>query len=154
MASNNNISPITNVLEVAMHAAPEAPACPNNFELYRKYHDSDVCLKKPSRPSTGQPDRGLIYNALLEGGAGASMVPDQKTVTCPLHNVASLESNRATKGFDTTWIVENTSSKAVVVAWVIDGIEYSPFTPDLKPIDDPKALLNQGGALCSLQLEL
>ncbi|OEU22086.1 hypothetical protein FRACYDRAFT_267155, partial [Fragilariopsis cylindrus CCMP1102] len=50
----------------------------------------------------------------------------------------------AVKGFDTTWIVENTSTKHVVVAWIIDGIEYSPFHPDMKAIDDPMAMVKPG----------
>jgi hypothetical protein len=81
------------------------------------------------------------------GGSGASLVPNTRTVTCPLGGqLESLESPASVKGFDTTWIVENTSLKPVVMAWVINGIEYSPFTPDLKPMEDPKAFLNPGGA--------
>ncbi|MGK3758578.1 MAG: hypothetical protein ACI8RD_010893 [Bacillariaceae sp.] len=81
---------------------------------------------------------------MRESGTGASLVPNQQTVTCPMDNVESLENEMAVKGFDTTWIVENTSMKHVVVAWIIDGIEYSPFHPDMKAIEDPMAIIKPG----------
>jgi hypothetical protein len=112
-----------------------------------KYHTPEACLSKPSRPPKGMIGRRAIYESLREGGTGAALVPDTKTVVCPLEaDLESLESPSAHKGFDTTWIVENASTKPVVVAWVINGIEYSPFEPDKSPMEDPKAMLNPLGA--------
>jgi len=139
MASNHN------VLEAAVSAASNAPSCPSRPTMRAKYHDPSVCLSKPTRPNEGHVDRKMVYRKLLAGGAGASLVPNTETVVCPIGDtVDTLEADISIKGFDTTWIVENTSSKHVVLAWVVGGIEYSPFEPDLKPMDDPKALLKPG----------
>jgi hypothetical protein len=142
-----------NALQAAAAAAAGAaaenfPAClDRRVSLRSRYHDVSVCRSKPNRPPEGHPDRRSIYHKLKLGGSGASLVPNTRTVTCPLGGqLESLESPASVKGFDTTWIVENTSLKPVVMAWVINGIEYSPFTPDLKPMEDPKAFLNPGGA--------
>jgi len=148
-------------LELATTAAAKAaeafPACPFRLHQIEKYHTPEVCQAKPSRPTEGHLNRGSIYEKLIAGGLGASMVPNQQTVTCPLGEVASLEQTVApgggaaagqhaplSKGFDTTWIVENTSSKPVVLAWVVGGVEYSPFKPDVSPMDDPRAWLQPG----------
>jgi hypothetical protein len=56
----------------------------------------------------------------------------------------NLENPSAIKGFDTTWIVENTATTSVVLSWVVDGVEWSPFAPDVKAMDDPKAILKPG----------
>jgi hypothetical protein len=58
--------------------------------------------------------------------------------------VQNLEDPTAMKGFDTVWIVENTASTSVVVSWVVNGVEWSPFKPDIKPMDDPSAILKLG----------
>jgi len=117
------------------------PECP--VQPLASYHNPDVCLTKPSRPSQGLPGRKAIYDALTATGNGASMIPNMQTVVCPLE-VQSLENPSAIRGFDTTWIVENTSSSPVVVAWVVNGIEYSPFEADKSAMDDPKAILKPG----------
>lgn len=123
----------------------QLPMCPRERYL-RKYHQPRVCetSQRTSRPEKGSHEREFIYSKLKESGAGASLVPNQQTVTCPIGKVQSLENEMAVKGFDTTWIVENTSTKHVVVAWIIDGIEYSPFHPDMKAIDDPMAVVKPG----------
>ena len=148
---------MSNQLEIARTAAANAaealPACPTRIHQLMKYHAPEICQQKPSRPTEGHPDRRSIYNKLIAGGVGASFVPDQRTVTCPLGELASLEAGipgsaaglALSKGFDTTWIVENTSSKPVVLAWVVGGVSYSPFTPDVSPMDDPRARLQPGG---------
>jgi hypothetical protein len=120
---------------------PVVPQCPN--PPLAEYHHPDVCLRKPSRPQQGHQDRGMIYRALTESGTGATLVPNTQTVTCPLE-VQSLENPSATRGFDTTWIVENTSSVPVVVSWVVNGIEYSPFEADKSAMDDDRAILKPG----------
>ena len=121
------------------------PECPR--KRLEKYHHAYACLSKPSRPPEGHEDRNMIYHNLLQGGIGASLVPDTKTISCPFGDVQSLESPKAVKGFDTTWIVENTSAKDVVLAWIVDGFEYSPFHPDLNPMEDYRAILRPGGEL-------
>jgi len=119
------------------------PQCPGNPFL-PLYHHPQFCETRPSRPEKGHDERGLIYRKLKESGTGASRVPNQQTVTCPVGEVQSLDNEMASKGFDTTWIVENTSKKNVVVAWSVDEFEWSPFHPDLKARDDPKAMIRPG----------
>lgn len=121
--------------------SPVVPECPN--PPLAEYHREDVCHRKPSRDRQGHQDRAMIYKALTESGTGATLVPNTQTVTCPLE-VQSLENPSATRGFDTTWIVENTSSAPVVVSWVVNGIEYSPFEVDKSAMDDPRAILQPG----------
>jgi len=107
------------------------------------YHDPIVCETRPVRLNLGSVERKSIYEGLREGGKGATMVPNQHTSVCPL-TVENLESETAVRGLDTTWIVENTSSKTAVVSWVVNGIEYSPYNPDILAIDDPKARVAPG----------
>ena len=139
MASNTNA-----MLEAAKAASANFPSCPSATR--QKYHFPEACLSKPSRPPEGHQDRHAVYQKLKYGGTGASLVPNQETRVCPIHENDSLESATAISGFDTTWIVENTSSKVAVVAWVVKGVEVSPFEPSLSPMDDPKCLLKPGGA--------
>jgi hypothetical protein len=40
--------------------------------------------------------------------------------------------------------VENTSKNPVVVSWVVNGVEYSPFEPDKSAMEDPRAILKPG----------
>lgn len=117
------------------------PNCP--VPPLTHFHDQDVCLTRPVRLNLGDVSRNSIYEGLKSSGMGATLVPNQQTVVCPLE-VQSLESPTAVKGFDTTWIVENTGSKTVVVAWVVDGVEWSPYNPDIKAVDDPKARVQPG----------
>ena len=147
MASNNIIkAAATAALASNGGVVPECPSRP-----FPKYHNPHVCQTKPSRPMEGDNERRMVYDTLLASGTGASLVPNTQTVTCPFGEVQPLESPTAVRGFDTTWIVENTSKKNVVVAWIVDGIEYSPFHPDLKPMEDPKAILKPGGELYFLR---
>lgn len=108
-----------------------------------KYHEEEVCITRPARPEKGHVERPEIYKRLKESGTGATLVPNQQTIVCPME-VANLENPSAIKGFDTTWIVENTASTSVVVSWVVDGVDWSPFHPDVKPMDDPNAILKPG----------
>ena len=117
---------------------PDCPVPPLNH-----FHNDDVCLTRPVRMNKGDVERQSIYERLKESGQGATLVPNQQTVVCPLE-VQNLESPTAVKGLDTTWIVENTGSKTVVVAWLVDGVEWSPYNPDIKAVDDPKARVPPG----------
>lgn len=117
------------------------PDCP--VPPLTHFHNEDVCLTRPVRLNKGDVQRKLIYESLKDSGTGATLVPNQQTVVCPME-VQSLESPTAVKGLDTTWIVENTGSKTVVIAWVVDGVEWSPYNPDVKAVDDPKARVQPG----------
>ena len=146
MASNN----VNNaVLEAAKTASASFPSCPSG--VLKKYHHPEACLSKPSRPNGGDVTRNMTYKKLLNSGVGASLVPNEETRICPIHESESLESATAIQGFDTTWIVENTSTKVAVVAWVVKGVEVSPFEPNLSPMDDPKCLLQPGGECVVLE---
>lgn len=123
---------------VLMGAVQDCPVVPLTH-----FHDQEVCETRPVRLNKGAVERKSIYEGLKGSGMGATLVPNQQTTVCPL-NVESLESDSAIKGFDTTWIVENTSSNTAVVAWVVDGIEWSPFNPDIKAVDDPQARVRPG----------
>jgi len=120
----------------------EVPRCPS--QALPHFHTEDSCFKKPSHLPQGSLERNQIYQRLKHGGTGATLVPNQQTIVCPLEHVPTLEDPSAHKGFDTTWIVENTSTHPVVIAWMVDGVEWSPFTPDVRPMDDPKAILAPG----------
>ena len=136
-------------------AAKTYPVCPRKMEFKAKYHSEEACKQKPSRPRKGGVDRGPTYRRLVAGGRGASRVPNARTVTCPIGEVSSLEEPSVSesdssglpafeKGFDTTWIVENTSTKPVVLSWVVGGAEFSPFAPGVKAMDDPRGILQPG----------
>ena len=136
-----NLAKAAAVGALAAGSGNTVPECPN--PKLPEYHNPDVCLTKPSRPSEGHPERRAALTALTESGLGATMVPNTQTVTCPME-VQSLENPSAAKGLDTTWIVENTSQMPVVVSWVVEGIEYSPFEPDKSAMEDPRAILKPG----------
>jgi hypothetical protein len=122
-------------------ANTQVPECP--AAKLPKYHDPDNCLLRPSTPHDESSERALIYASLRQSATGATLVPNQQTVVCPLH-VQPLEITGGVKGFDTTWVVENSASVPIVLSWVVDGQEWSPFHPDLRPQDDPEAILQPG----------
>jgi hypothetical protein len=119
------------------------PECPSPRLAH--YHHEDICLtgSKPTRPSLGSHDRKAIYESLKSSGVGATLVPNQQTVVCPM-KVQGLENPTAVRGLDTTWIVENTATTPVIISRLVDGVEWSPFKPDVKPMDDPLAILQPG----------
>ena len=124
---------------------PGLPSCPvNPTKVTPKYHLEESCKIKPARPPKGDELRGPTYQRLKDSGTAATLVPNQKTISCPLENAPSLELESAVQGFDTTWIVENTASTPVVIAWIVDGEEWSPFAPDKKPLEDERAILQPG----------
>jgi hypothetical protein len=108
-----------------------------------QYHDQDRCAILPKAFAEAQQTRSQQYATLRNGATGASMVPNQRTVFCP-KEVQTLESPSAMMGFDTVWIVENTASTPIAIAWVTDGQEWSPWHPDVKPQDDPDCILKPG----------
>ncbi len=132
------------LLEAAKTASASFPKCPRD-KFNAIYHHPQACLNKPTRPPEGDVSRLSIYQKLKNSGVGASLVPNEMSITCPMHETESLESPTAIQGFDTTWIVENTSTKTTLISWVVNGAEVSPFEPGLAPMDDPKCLLKPGG---------
>jgi hypothetical protein len=118
----------------------QAPAC-HVADLPIYHHEDNCQLRSIKSFVEHHAERGIMFDALVAGGTGATLVPNQQTVYCPL-NVQSLDNPSAVRGFDTTWIVENTATTPVVVSWVVNGQEYSPFHPDVTPAqDDPEAIL-------------
>ena len=56
---------------------PDSPSLPD-----AKYHGKDTCMLTPSRPSTlGDVERPFILNRLRSSGNGATLVPNQQTVS-------------------------------------------------------------------------
>jgi hypothetical protein len=108
-----------------------------------QYHDEDRCAILPKAFAEAKQTRSEQYATLRDGATGATMVPNQQTVICP-REVQNLENPSAIKGFDTVWIVENTASTPIAIAWVTDGQEWSPWHPDVKPQDDPDCILKPG----------
>lgn len=106
---------------------------------YDKYHGDSRCDRAGFNSFKGSLGRHLKYQSLKE--AGNSLVPDQKTVTCPIETVNLQESSQI-DGLDTVWIVENKSASPVVIAFTKDGVEYSARNPKITPPQaDPSAIL-------------
>ena len=80
---------------------------------------------------------------------GTGVVPSQRTAFCP-QIVTPLTSGESQQGFDTSWIIENTATVPVVVAYMLersDGsfVEVSAFDNMISPPHhDPKAILKPG----------
>ena len=70
-------------------------------------------------------------------------MPNEKTVVCPLDVQDLAQTGQNTLGFDTVWIVENTSLEPVVLSFIgANGIEYSASNPTITPPqNDPQAHL-------------
>jgi hypothetical protein len=134
--------------QAAVHPANEDPnldAVPKCYmaPTLPQYHDEDRCAILPKAFAEGKQSRPQQYASLRDGATGATMVPNQQTVVCP-REVQNLENPSAMKGFDTVWIVENTASTPIFIAWFTDGQEWSPWHPDVKPQDDPDCILKPG----------
>ena len=85
--------------------------------------------------------------ARLQKEGGAEGIPNEKTVFCPTQVQPLTLQEGQTTGFDTTWLVENTASVPVVVAYVHpdDGLEYSAMNSKISPPQaDPAAILQPG----------
>ena len=130
----------------AVHNSKDAnvvvPVCPK--QPLPKYHDEEVCrMSDRVEFDAHRAQRNVIYKKLQASGNGATLVPNQQTVTCP-RQPQSLENPSHVQGFDSTWMVENTASTPVLLSWVVDGVEWSPFHPDVLAVDDPDAILQVG----------
>eukprot|EP00538_Stauroneis_constricta_P009015 CAMPEP_0119548440 /NCGR_PEP_ID=MMETSP1352-20130426/2375_1 /TAXON_ID=265584 /ORGANISM="Stauroneis constricta, Strain CCMP1120" /LENGTH=382 /DNA_ID=CAMNT_0007593723 /DNA_START=45 /DNA_END=1193 /DNA_ORIENTATION=- len=142
LALNGGADPQQQQNDVAKKVeTPTVDRCP--VKPRTKFHQPDACLAKPMPVHDESHERYAIYQRMMNDATGATLVPNQKTVFCP-REVQSLHNPSAMKGFDTTWIVENTASTPIVLAWVVDGKEWSPFHPDKAPMEDPEAILQPG----------
>lgn len=126
--------------EQAEGIVPDCPGPP-----HAPFHAQEICTQnlKPHRLPLGSVERKSIYESLRDSGYGATLIPNEQTLHCP-QIVKSLESEHAMRGFDTTWLVENKASNPVVISLIVKGVEWSPFKPNVKPMDDPLAILQPG----------
>ena len=87
--------------------------------------------------------RSDVSHKRLNSNGEFNRVPNEKTVVCPLDVRDLVQTGHNTHGFDTVWIVENTSLEPVVLSFVAaDGIEYSASNPAITPPqNDPQAHL-------------
>ena len=142
-APSVDLKPPPKIDELKLEEAGVVPDCPRT--RLPEYHDEDKCALRPQTFHDYASQRAMVYASLKAGATGATLVPNQQTVFCP-RQVQQLGVPEAVRGFDTTWIVENTATTPVVLSWVMpDGKEYSPFHPDVAPPqDDPDAILQPG----------
>jgi hypothetical protein len=120
------------------------PECPTVKHYTAEYHQDTVCNRASQNAFKLSLGRGAIQQRLeLEG---TNNVPSEKTAFCP-QTVTPMTSEDATTGFDTVWLMENTASTPVVVAFMLqqpDGTvkEVSAFDSNISPPNhDPKAIL-------------
>jgi len=122
-------------------AACESYGLPNEHSSI--YHGDQVCDRKEYNSFKQRFNRNLKYKEMKQT-QHINRVPNQKSVTCPLQ-VQDLkhEFQGQSDGYDTVWIVENTSSEPVILSFVKDdGIEYSAIHPTVTPPQsDPDAIL-------------
>jgi hypothetical protein len=134
------------VLAVTATAVQAQDACPPVKDIVNKgYHADENCDRKYFNEYKENVRRDQMYQSLRKEG-GALRVPNQKTVTCPTEPVNLIQTG-SRHGYDTTWIVENTASVAVVLCWVnpTTGKEYSALDGNITPpTADPRAILKPG----------
>jgi hypothetical protein len=122
-------------------------ACPPVKSIVNKgYHDEAMCDGQYFNAYKKNVQRDRMYQSLKQNGE-AARVPNEKTVTCPGADAVNLMESGARQGYDTTWIVENTASVAVVLCWVDPdtNMEYSAIDSSIAPpVNDPRAILKPG----------
>ena len=141
---------VSSTTPAAATAGGTPSSCPTTStslnESFDKYHSDRVCNRyhyDSYKRSLGKRKKHLHFKA---GSGNYRYVPNQKTVICP-STVHSLYMPNQQIGFDTSWIVENTASRPVVLAFVHGqtGIEASALTSTIRPPEsDPKAILKPG----------
>lgn len=113
-----------------------------SFTHTEKYHLNDACNRASQNSFRDALNRHGHHRRLMP--TGVRRVPNQKTVHCP-ENVEDLSRDDALLGFDTVWLLENTASTPVCVAWVKDGIEYSAMNSKITPPNmDPETIIQPG----------
>lgn len=121
--------------------------CPTTTDSLVKYHTkfhSDlVCDRKGYDLYKRNLGKHLTYQRFKDSGEH-NLVPNQKTLVCPAV-VNDLSNPDAPTGYDTNWIVENTASTPVVLAYFKDGAERSAVNTAISPPEaDPNAILKPG----------
>ena len=120
------------------------PLCPTVNHYTAIYHYDSVCDRSQQNLFKDTLNRGATQSRLQR--EGTDKVPSQRTTFCP-QTVAPLTNSEASLGFDTVWIVENTASTPIVLAYMLeqaDGTfkEVSAFDNKISPPNhDPKAIL-------------
>lgn len=123
------------------------PFCPTVDHYTAEYHQDSTCNRVSQNAFKKTLNRHGTYNRLQL--SGTNPVPSQQTSFCP-QTVSPLTNAQSSTGFDTMWIVENTASTPVVVAFMMqqpDGTfkEVSAFDTKISPPNhDPKAILAPG----------
>jgi hypothetical protein len=144
----------------------QSVSCPDptlRFEG-QQFHSDTVCNRHAFNAYKASLQRHLTYEQLKNTGSVES-VPNQKTVHCPLEpqqfrpksqtkTVSSSSSSAATIGMDTVWIVRNTATTPVVVAFVTETSQYGGHPVEVEvsarhgkispPEADPEAILQPG----------
>lgn len=125
----------------------------NNVDnAFEKFHSDASCNRAEYNNYKQNQNRRLTHERINRLEGGARNVPNQKTVICPttatttnLHTDTGDDSS-SIGGFDTMWIVENTSSGPALLAWVDphSGIEYSAVHSKMLAANDPEAVLLPG----------
>lgn len=120
------------------------PSCPTVNHYTAEYHMDGVCNRAAQNTYKDSLNRAGIQRRLMV--EGTDRVPSQKTSFCP-QTVTPLTNSEASTGFDTVWIVENTASTPIVLAFMLeqpDGTykEVSAFDSKISPPNhDPKAIV-------------
>jgi len=127
--------------------AEEGGQCPTTSESLERYHGKFHSDETCNRLGYDLYKRNLGKSYKYERfklTKEHNLVPNQKTLVCPAV-VNDLTNYEAPVGYDTNWIVENTASKPVVLAYLQDGVERSAVNPTISPPhDDPNAILKPG----------
>lgn len=120
------------------------PNCPTVKHYSAEYHQDTACNRVMQNDFKKTLGRFAIQQRLQ--AEGTNNVPSEKTAFCP-QTVSPMTSDDTTTGFDTVWLMENTASMPVVVAFMLqqpDGTfkEVSAFDSNISPPNhDPKAIL-------------
>jgi hypothetical protein len=117
-------------------------------EDYGRFHSDGVCDRSEYNAFKQSLNRHRIHKRLMVNN-DVNRVPNAQTVFCPLQVQDLTQTETNIPGFDTMWLVENTSSESVVLSFVDpkDGIEYSALTGTITPPqNDPKAIVPPGGS--------
>jgi len=124
-----------------------SPGCTSPVErdaLYIKYHSDNSCNRAHYNAYKASLNRQATYHYFRTSGTH-HLVPDRSTVICPAV-VQELYQPNQEMGYDSDWMVENTASTPVVLAWVDpeSGVEYSAFNHITPPQNDPIAIVQPG----------
>jgi len=136
--------------ESASNEAGET-VCPEVQHYVAEYHYDSACDREGQHIYRSN-ERGRTYRSLLKTGVAA--VPNQKTVYCP-ETVEDLFSPEHQTGFATAWIVKNTSTRPISIAYVrklANGklVEVSAFNANISPPNYDSASIVKPGEFKSI----